>query len=174
MINPTILPCGGDHNDADNDEGELLGPHGDVDVDPEPVDQDVKRLSDWVNLRSYKQSDLSLTHVDQSRLSSHLADPVKHDVDGGDEDLPGAVDREEVSEDVEVFPLARGAPLHALQRVLELVRLEEEEPGELLECLHLGPQQRDVVRDGGSHRPDLAPPGPGPLLAWSCENIRNL
>ena len=100
-----ILPCGGDHNDADNDEGELLGPHGDVDVDPEPVDQDVERLGDWVNLRSYKQSDHRIIRVDQCRLSSHLADPVKHDVDGGDEDLPGAVDREEVAQEVEILAL---------------------------------------------------------------------
>ena len=41
-----------------------------IDVDPEPVDQDVECLGDWV----------------------HLADPVKHNVDGGDEDLPGAIE----------------------------------------------------------------------------------
>ena len=77
-----------------------------IDVDPEPVDQDVECLGDRV----------------------HLADPVEHDVDGGDEDLPGAVDREEVAEEVEVFSLTRLAPLHPLQRILQLVCLEEQEP----------------------------------------------
>ena len=100
-------PCRTDHDDSDHNEGELLWPHGHVDVHPEPVDQDVERLGDGVD----------------------LADPVKHDIDGGDENLPGAVDREEVAEEVKVFALTGLTPLHPLERVLKLMRLEKQEPG---------------------------------------------
>ena len=103
-----FLPCRTDDDDSDHNEWELLWPHGHVNVHPEPVHQDVKRLGDGV----------------------HLADPVEHDVNSGDEDLPGAVDREEITEEVEIFSLTSLAPLHPLERVLELVRLEEQEPEE--------------------------------------------
>ena len=75
-----------------------------IDVDPEPVDQDVECLGDRV----------------------HLADSVKHDIDGGDEDLPGTVDREEVAEEVEVLPLAALGPVDPLAHVLKVVQLKEQ------------------------------------------------
>ena len=44
------LPCRSDNNDANHDEGELLGPHGHVHVHPQPVDQDVEGFRDGVHL----------------------------------------------------------------------------------------------------------------------------
>ena len=50
-----------------------------------PVDENVKRLRDWV----------------------HLPHSVKDDVDSGDENLPDTVEREEISQKVEVHSLVR-------------------------------------------------------------------
>ena len=78
-----FLPGWRHDDDADDDEWELLGPHGHVDVEAEPVDEDVECLGDGV----------------------HLAHAVKHDVHRGDEDLPGAIDWEEVAQKVEILAL---------------------------------------------------------------------
>ena len=84
--------------------GQLLGPHLHVDVKFEPVDKDVKGLCDGV----------------------HLADPVKDNVHSGDEDLPHAVEGEEVTEEVEVLPLAALGPVDPLPHVLKVMQLQEE------------------------------------------------
>jgi len=94
--------CRRDHNDSHHDKGDLLGPDRHVHVDAEPVHQDVKGLGDGI----------------------HLAHAVKHNVDGGDEDLPDAVDGEEVAEEVEVSSLPRGGPFVPLAHVLQIVRLK--------------------------------------------------
>ena len=47
-----------------------------------------------------------------------LADMVENNVDGRYEDLPDAVDREEVAEKVEVLSLERLGPLDPLSHVL--------------------------------------------------------
>ena len=97
--------CRSDHNDPHNDEGDLLGPDRHVHIDAEPVDEDVKGLGDGI----------------------HLAHAVKHDVDGGDEDLPDAVDGEEIAEEVEVSALPRGGPFVSLPHVLQIVRLRKKQ-----------------------------------------------
>ena len=56
-------------------EGNVLRPEHDVDVEAEPVDRDLHALGDGVD----------------------PADAIEDDVDGADEDLPDAVEREEVT-----------------------------------------------------------------------------
>ena len=80
-----------------------MGPHLHVDVKAKPVDKDVKRLGDGV----------------------HLANPVKDNVHSRDENLPHAVEGEEVAKEVEVFPLAALGPINPFPHVLEVVQLQE-------------------------------------------------
>ena len=61
-----------------------MGPHGHINIEAKPVDKNVKCLGDGVN----------------------LSNSVKNNVDSRDEDLPDAVDGEEVTQKVEILPLA--------------------------------------------------------------------
>jgi hypothetical protein len=97
--------------DLYQDEGDVLRPEHDVDVEAEPVDRDLHALRDGVD----------------------PADAVEDDVDGADEDLPEAVEREEVPEKVEVLALPRLGPLDPLAHVLHVVNLHEQLPVELLQ-----------------------------------------
>lgn len=89
----------------------MLRPEHDVDVEAEPVDRDLHALGDGVD----------------------PADAIEDDVDGADEDLPDAVEREEVAEEVEVLALPSLGPLDALAHVLHVVDLHEELAGQLLQ-----------------------------------------
>ena len=97
MVNTNnITSCWCNDNDPDHDEGYLLRPDGHVDVEPKPVDQNVESLCDRVD----------------------LAHTVEHNVDGRDEDLPDAVGREEIAEDVKVFALQGSWPFHTSAHIL--------------------------------------------------------
>ena len=61
--------------------------------------------------------------------------------------------------------LAGLRPVDPFQGILQLVRLHEEEPGELLQGLDLGPQQGHVVRHRRGYIADFAPPS-----AWKYIN----
>ena len=63
----------------------MLRPEQDIDVQAEPVDCDLHALRDRID----------------------PADAIEDDVDGADEDLPDAIEREEVAEEVEVLALPR-------------------------------------------------------------------
>ena len=52
--------------------------------------------------------------------------PVEHDVDRADEDFPGAIKREKVSEKIEIFSLTSFWPLDSFSHVLHVVDLHEE------------------------------------------------
>ena len=61
------------------------------------------------------------------------AHAVEDDVDGADEDLPDAVEREEVPEEVEVLSLPGLGPLDALPHVLHVVDLHKELTGQFFQ-----------------------------------------
>ncbi len=90
----------------------MLRPEQDIDVEAKPVDRDLHALGDGID----------------------SADAIEDDVDGADEDLPDAVEREEVSEEVEVLSLPSFGPLDPLAHVLHVVDLHEELPAKLLQC----------------------------------------
>ena len=91
----------------------------------EPVNEDVECFGDGV----------------------HLPHTIKDDVYSGDENLPDTVEREEIAQEVEVHSLTGLGPLDPLQSILDLVSLQEEKPGEFLQCGHLGFQDWKVVWD---------------------------
>ena len=78
-----------------------MGPHGHINVETKPVDKNIKCLGDGVN----------------------LANPVKDNVDGGDEDLPDTVDGEEVSQNVEVLALTCLGTVNPLPDILQIMSL---------------------------------------------------
>ena len=64
--------------------------------------------------------------------------------------------------------LAGLRPVDPFQGILQLVRLHEEEPGELLQGLDLGPQQGNIVRHRRGYIADFAPPS-----AWKYVNCND-
>lgn len=94
-------------NDADEKEGNVLGPEGDVQWDAHPVHSD----------------------FDSFRHRIHLSDSVEDDIDERDEDLPDAVDGKEVAEHVEIHPHECLAELDSAQHLTKLDKIEKQESG---------------------------------------------
>ena len=102
-------------------EGELLRPHLHVNVEAKPINQNVKGLRDGI----------------------HLAHPVEYDVHGGDEDLPHAVEREEVAQEIEVFPLAAFRPVNSLAHILKVVQFQKKVLRELLQGQNVSSKEKE-------------------------------
>ena len=82
-----------------------------------------------------------------------------------DEYLPHAIQREEIAQEVEVNALPRLRPLVPLSRVLQVVRLQEEVPADLLHSRDVRLQLGDVLgrhtrrrRGVRAELPDAVPP----------------
>ena len=85
-------------------------PEKNIDVQAEPVHRDLHALGDWID----------------------TSDSVENDVDGADEDLPGAVEWKEVAQEVEVLALPRLGPVDPFPHVLHVVNLHEQLPVQFL------------------------------------------
>jgi hypothetical protein len=65
------------------------------------------------------------------------SNPVEDDVDRADEDLPGAIKREKISEKIEIFSLTSLGPLDSLSHVLHVMNLHEELAAQFLQCKNI-------------------------------------
>lgn len=88
-------------------------------------------------------------YLDSSRHWVFLADPIENDVDRANEDLPHAVQAEEVAEHVEVFALERERPPLPLLHIPQRVHFQEQLPGQLFQCSDLKSQLPDVCKKKG-------------------------
>jgi len=65
------------------------------------------------------------------------SNPVEHDVDRADKDLPGAIEREKVSEKIKIFSLTSFGPFDSLSHVLHVVDLHEELAAQFLQSKYV-------------------------------------
>lgn len=110
------------HNAADQKERHMLAPEGHVHVEAAPVHGDLEAARNRI-------------------LFAHA---IEHDVDRANEDLPQAVQAEEVAEHIEVLALQRARPALALLHVTQCVHLKEQLARQLLESGDLEAQLADV------------------------------
>jgi len=92
-------PCGAENKNSNHYKRNVLRPKLHVHINPEPVDGDVESFCDRID----------------------LAHPVEHDIYRRYKNLPNAVNREEISEKVEIFALPRSGPVYPLPHILQIV-----------------------------------------------------